>query len=488
MITQFTHIIISEYQMFFIQAGSCQMEGITALYNYIMSFLTGILCVVTTALVIIIFVHLDGQRHINQFKNEKNLELLINWMKYLQKWTHSTMLELVWTIIPTIILIAIAIPSFILLYSLDEIVDTQAVIKIIGYQWYWKYEYPVYNPYLEKVEYFSYLSYMTPIEDLNEENNLRLLSVDMPLILPTNVNVKLIITAKDVIHSFAVPALGIKMDAVPGRLNQVTVHIYKPGIYYGQCSELCGVNHAFMPIEVYAIDFNSFERFLLTAIKQDYDEYIKDELIPLSFYEELANIAGYYFEQKNIEKKKLEELQETLAKIENALKAYEASGDGDDKDPSKAKIKDENITVTVTDEYQAKIELEEQKITIDHIPKERLLEYLIVIESFFTERLELKKLKLIKLQEELELHKQLQEIILLIEQEQEKTLTLKPADFMDYKKHKNSERYQQLPELIEKISKKIHRLELIQKNDRLGIENLKAEIRQLALDKKEDDK
>eukprot|EP01099_Mayorella_cantabrigiensis_P003636 TRINITY_DN274_c0_g2_i6.p1 TRINITY_DN274_c0_g2~~TRINITY_DN274_c0_g2_i6.p1 ORF type:complete len:369 (-),score=-22.65 TRINITY_DN274_c0_g2_i6:101-1207(-) len=266
MAVQYNHNILSDLQVFFHQAGSCQMEGITALYNYIMGFLIGILCVVTSALVIIIFFHLHGRRHVHQYKFEKNLDLLIDWLKYVQRWTHSTMLELVWTIVPTTILIAIAIPSFILLYSLDEIVDTQTVIKVTAFQWYWKYEYPVIDPNTGDVINFSYLSYMLPTEDLTEVNNLRLLEVDMPLVAPINVNIKFIITSKDVIHSFAIPALGIKMDAVPGRLNQVTVHIYKPGIYFGQCSELCGVNHAFMPIALHAVDFNTFENFLLKAI------------------------------------------------------------------------------------------------------------------------------------------------------------------------------------------------------------------------------
>ena len=243
------------------------MEGITALYNYIMSFLVGILCVVTTALVLIIVIHLHGQRHIKQYKSEKDLYLLVNWLHFVQRWTHSTILELIWTIIPTLILIAIAIPSFILLYSLDEIVDTQTIVKITAFQWYWKYEYPVIDIQTNDIFNFSYLSYMLPLEDLTEEESLRLLEVDMPIIVPTNVNIKLIITAKDVIHSFAIPALGVKMDAVPGRLNQVTLHIFKPGIYYGQCSELCGVNHAFMPIALHAIDFNTFNNFLTDAIE-----------------------------------------------------------------------------------------------------------------------------------------------------------------------------------------------------------------------------
>lgn len=243
------------------------MDGITTLYNYIMSYLTAILCVVTTALVFIIVTHLHGSRHLKQFKKEENLEDLLNWLRYVQRWTHSTTLELVWTVIPTIILIAIAIPSFILLYSLDEIVDTQSVVKVIGFQWYWKYEYPVLHELQEEVTTFSYLSYMLPFDDLTEDKNRRLLEVDSPLVLPTNVNSKLVITAKDVLHSFAVPALGLKMDAVPGRLNQITVHIFKSGMFYGQCSELCGVNHGFMPIVVAAVDLPTFEQFLSKCSK-----------------------------------------------------------------------------------------------------------------------------------------------------------------------------------------------------------------------------
>lgn len=258
----FFNNLTSNYEVFFNPAASCQMDGITTLYNYIMSYLTAILFVVTTALVFIIVTHLHGSRHLKQFKKEENLEDILNWLRFVQRWTHSTTLELVWTVIPTIILIAIAIPSFILLYSLDEIVDTQSIVKVIGFQWYWKYEYPVLNELQEDVVTFSYLSYMLPFDDLTTDKNRRLLEVDSPLILPTNVNSKLVITAKDVLHSFAVPALGLKMDAVPGRLNQITVHIFKSGMFYGQCSELCGVNHGFMPIVVAAVDLPTFEQFL----------------------------------------------------------------------------------------------------------------------------------------------------------------------------------------------------------------------------------
>ena len=251
----------STHQTYFMLPGSCQMEGIIALYNYIMLYLVGILFFVSAALVIIIHTHLDGSRHNNYFNIESRLDS-IKWVRYLKSWTHSTPLELIWTILPTLILIAIAVPSFILLYSLDEIVDTQCVVKVIGYQWYWRYEYPITLSEDLDVTNVYYFSYMKSFSDLTEMWPKRLLEVDMPLILPNNVNIKIIVTAKDVLHSFAVPSLGIKMDAVPGRLNQITLFIFKPGIYYGQCSELCGVNHAFMPIVLHSVSFDIFQNFL----------------------------------------------------------------------------------------------------------------------------------------------------------------------------------------------------------------------------------
>ena len=181
-------------------------------------------------------------------------------------------------------MIAIAVPSFVLLYALDEIVDCPCVVKVIAYQWYWKYEYPIEIGFGNdsEVKNISYLSYMVPTEDLKPHLNyysgnqwFRLLDVDAPLMLPHSVNTKLIITAKDVLHSFAVPSLGVKMDAVPGRLNQVTVFIIEPGIYYGQCSELCGINHAFMPIMLHSISFDCFNfcvhKLLLKDLQTTFD-------------------------------------------------------------------------------------------------------------------------------------------------------------------------------------------------------------------------
>lgn len=174
--------------------------------------------------------------------------------------THGTFLEIVWTILPVFILIAIAIPSFALLYSIDELVDPSLTIKVTGHQWYWSYEYTDYEN--DKIMYDSY---MIPEEDL-QEGDLRLLEVDKKLWLPVYTHIRILITAVDVLHSWAIPAFGVKMDAVPGRLNQVSLFIKREGIFYGQCSELCGVNHGFMPIvaKVVSIElFNIWANFMI---------------------------------------------------------------------------------------------------------------------------------------------------------------------------------------------------------------------------------
>ncbi len=186
--------------------------------------------------------------------------------------THAAVLEIVWTILPALILVVIAIPSFSLLYSMDEIVEPLLTIKIIGHQWYWTYEFV--NPYylykdmlklhgltdLSK-QFFtdtseaviSYDSYMVAQED-SPSRVQRLLEVDNKLYLPIETNIRLLITSADVLHSWSVPSLGVKVDACPGRLNQTSVFLKRPGIFYGQCSEICGVNHGFMPIVVMGLD------------------------------------------------------------------------------------------------------------------------------------------------------------------------------------------------------------------------------------------
>jgi cytochrome c oxidase subunit 2 len=168
--------------------------------------------------------------------------------------SHSTGLEVFWTVVPAVILISIAYPSFNLLYALDDLTDPAVTVKITGHQWYWSYEY---NTSLTTRTNFD--SYMVSTDDL-KVGMLRLLEVDNRLILPVRTHIRLLITSADVLHSWAVPSFGIKVDACPGRLNQATLFIKRPGLYFGQCSEICGVNHGFMPIVVLAVSKDVFLR------------------------------------------------------------------------------------------------------------------------------------------------------------------------------------------------------------------------------------
>lgn len=172
-----------------------------------------------------------------------------------QKIIHGTLIEVLWTVTPSLILVMIAVPSFALLYSLDEVVDPAVTVKAIGHQWYWTYEYSDYAEGDEDSIQFD--SYMIPDDEL-ELGQLRLLEVDNRMVVPVHTHVRVVITAADVLHSWAVPSLGVKCDAVPGRLNQVPVYIRREGVFYGQCSELCGVNHGFMPIVVEAVPLENY--------------------------------------------------------------------------------------------------------------------------------------------------------------------------------------------------------------------------------------
>nr|YP_010688265.1 cytochrome c oxidase subunit II [Layahima elegans]WBR65472.1 cytochrome c oxidase subunit 2 [Layahima elegans] len=159
-------------------------------------------------------------------------------------------IEVIWTILPAITLIFIALPSLRLLYLLDEIDNPSVTLKAIGHQWYWSYEY---SDFLA-VEFDSY---MTPTNEL-PENGFRLLDVDNRTTLPMNTQIRVLVTAADVLHSWTVPALGVKIDATPGRLNQTNFYINRPGLFFGQCSEICGANHSFMPIVIESIPMKSF--------------------------------------------------------------------------------------------------------------------------------------------------------------------------------------------------------------------------------------
>nr|BAD02191.1 cytochrome c oxidase subunits II [Saccopharynx lavenbergi] len=165
----------------------------------------------------------------------------------------SQEVEIIWTILPAAFLILMALPSLRLLYLMDEINSPHLTIKAIGHQWYWSYEYTDYHN-------LEFDSYMIPTQEL-PQGHFRLLEVDHRMVIPTNAPIRMLITAEDVLHSWAVPALGTKMDAVPGRLNQTTFLASRPGVYYGQCSEICGANHSFMPIVVEAVPLEHFENW-----------------------------------------------------------------------------------------------------------------------------------------------------------------------------------------------------------------------------------
>jgi cytochrome c oxidase subunit 2 len=175
-----------------------------------------------------------------------------------EQFTHSTLLEIVWTVIPAIILMIIAIPSFALLYSLDEVVNPSITLKVIGHQWYWSYEYSDYEKLdNEEVTSITFDSYMKSENDL-DIGSFRLLEVDNRVVLPSNTHIRVLVTAADVLHSWAIPSLGVKVDACPGRLNQVFVFLKRQGTFYGQCSEICGVNHGFMPIVIQSVSYEYY--------------------------------------------------------------------------------------------------------------------------------------------------------------------------------------------------------------------------------------
>nr|QHF17715.1 cytochrome c oxidase subunit II [Vespa basalis] len=164
--------------------------------------------------------------------------------------TNEHFIETIWTITPMLTLLMIAIPSLKILYMTEEFFNPSLTVKTIGHQWYWSYELTDY-----KNDYFD--SYMIPYNK-NNKSQFRLLDVDNRLILPFNTQIRVLATSTDVIHSWAVPALGIKIDASPGRMNQTFIQMIRPGIFFGQCSEICGMNHSFMPIMIESTSLNLF--------------------------------------------------------------------------------------------------------------------------------------------------------------------------------------------------------------------------------------
>lgn len=226
--------------MYFQDSATPITEGIHELHDSIMFYMIIVLCLVTYLMFSIVRVF--GNTPITH--------------KYM---THGTTLEVIWTILPAVVLILIAFPSFVLLYLSDEVVDPAMTIKAIGYQWYWTYEYSDFiNDSNETIEIESYI---VP-DDLLEEGQLRMLDVDNRIVCPVDTHIRFVVTSADVIHDFAIPSLGLKVDATPGRLNQTSALIQREGVFYGQCSELCGVNHSAMPIVIEAVSLPKFLEWL----------------------------------------------------------------------------------------------------------------------------------------------------------------------------------------------------------------------------------
>jgi cytochrome c oxidase subunit 2 len=226
------------WQLGFQDPATPAMEGMIDFHNYIMIF------VITIGLFVLWMLY-----QVFVFFNEGANPFSV-------KFTHSSLLEIVWTILPAVVLMIIAIPSFGLLYSLDELIDPTVTLKVVGHQWYWSYEYSDYAT-LEGGESLNFDSYMIATDDLTS-GTFRLLEVDNRIVLPENTHIRLLITSADVLHSWAVPSFGVKVDACPGRLSQASLFIKRLGTFYGQCSEICGVNHGFMPIVVNSVPVDTF--------------------------------------------------------------------------------------------------------------------------------------------------------------------------------------------------------------------------------------
>ncbi|MFQ5774725.1 MAG: cytochrome c oxidase subunit II [Kiloniellaceae bacterium] len=228
-----------DWQLGFQPAASPTMERVSEFHDLLLVIIT-----VITAFVLILLLYV-----MVRFSEKRNPTP--------SKTTHNTVLEVLWTTIPVIILVIVAIPSFKLLYYADRVENADMTLKAIGRQWYWSYEYPDNGN-------FTFDATLVAEEDL-EPGQLRLLETDNYVVLPVNTKIRILVTASDVLHSFAVPAFGIKLDAVPGRINETWVEITREGTYYGQCSEICGTGHAYMPIAIKAVSKREFDSWVEKA-------------------------------------------------------------------------------------------------------------------------------------------------------------------------------------------------------------------------------
>jgi len=239
------------YQLGFQDPATTTMEGIYLFNLHLLFVIISIVIVVGWLLfaVLLNFTEFDNSR-VNNF-------------------VHSNPIEIIWTTIPAFILLSLASPSFSLLYSLDEIANPELTLKVLGHQWYWSYEVSDFNTCMDSNQSLKYSSYMLTNEFLQENNSIgffRVLETNKRVVLPTNTHLRLLITAVDVLHSWTIPSFGIKVDACPGRLNQANLFIKRFGIFFGQCSEICGINHGFMPIVLLAIPSIQYHYLIMSNL------------------------------------------------------------------------------------------------------------------------------------------------------------------------------------------------------------------------------
>jgi len=234
--------IAHEWQLGFQTPASPVKERIESLHNWLLVLITLITLFVMVLLGIVIV----------RFNARAN--------PVPSRTTHNTLIEIIWTVVPVMILVVMAVPSFRLLYYLDRAPNADMTIKVTGHQWYWSYNYP-------DQDNFGFDSYLVADKDL-KQGQPRLLTVDNELVLPAETTVRVLVTSTDVMHSWLIPSLGVQMYAVPGRTNETWVRVNEPGVYYGQCNQICGVNHGYMPITIRALSKADYEKWVADAKKK----------------------------------------------------------------------------------------------------------------------------------------------------------------------------------------------------------------------------
>jgi cytochrome c oxidase subunit 2 len=231
------------WQLGFQPAASPVREHIDALHNVLLVVIT-LITLFVLGLLLYVMVRFNAKRH-----------------PVPSRTTHNTVLEILWTVVPVLILVTIAVPSFKLLYYMDKNPHATMTIKITGHQWYWSYEYPDQGD-------LSFNSNMLDDDTTKKEGKPRLLAVDNPVVVPVGTVVRVLVAGTDVIHSWFVPSIGVQEYAMPGRTNEAWLQIDRPGVYYGQCNQICGINHPFMPIEIHALSQDDFAKWVDGAKKQ----------------------------------------------------------------------------------------------------------------------------------------------------------------------------------------------------------------------------